>query len=400
MEEMKDKQIIQQIIDHSLSGIPDDPWLAQRVLSEAKRKEEIVVKKKISVTAVMLVILILMLGVAAAGSLGVFGRLTHLMETMGILERTSTEVNASITVFGDTFTVNQAYFTGDILFLSLTQHFASDRPYGKSMEPWTPEENNDYWCDSEGPDHLWPKAYAEGYLEPGESGKFVSLEFSQAIILSDDAGAMMGRILANERGIDDLAISLAYNLPEGCPGQLNLRIPIVQESANIWRDDQGLYWMGDYEMTRVGYVEFTVQRSNNTGKEYIYTGPVTCHNQNRSTSTFEVDIHLVRCPEINLCYVRCELTNTPDSWRTYVNYSQPCPDDYLGRLILTADHEEVELLRCYTESWYNENHYKMTAFFKMDGDNYYELYQVTPARDEVKFGPTDCFYDSISLIQK
>lgn len=46
MEKMRDKQIVQQIIDHSLSGIPDDPWLAQRVLSDAKKRGEIVVMKK------------------------------------------------------------------------------------------------------------------------------------------------------------------------------------------------------------------------------------------------------------------------------------------------------------------------------------------------------------------
>lgn len=39
MENFKDKQIIQRVIDSSLSGIQDDPWMAQRVLSIAHEKE-------------------------------------------------------------------------------------------------------------------------------------------------------------------------------------------------------------------------------------------------------------------------------------------------------------------------------------------------------------------------
>ena len=35
MEEIKDKQIMQRVIDKSLSGIQDDPFMAQRVLNEA-----------------------------------------------------------------------------------------------------------------------------------------------------------------------------------------------------------------------------------------------------------------------------------------------------------------------------------------------------------------------------
>ena len=35
MEDFKDKQIVQRVIDNSLSGIQDDPWMAQRVLNMA-----------------------------------------------------------------------------------------------------------------------------------------------------------------------------------------------------------------------------------------------------------------------------------------------------------------------------------------------------------------------------
>ena len=39
MEDFKDKQIVQRVIDNSLSGIQDDPWMAQRVLRIAHEKE-------------------------------------------------------------------------------------------------------------------------------------------------------------------------------------------------------------------------------------------------------------------------------------------------------------------------------------------------------------------------
>ena len=39
MEDRKDKQIVQQVFESSLSGIQDDPWMAQRVLRIAHEKE-------------------------------------------------------------------------------------------------------------------------------------------------------------------------------------------------------------------------------------------------------------------------------------------------------------------------------------------------------------------------
>ena len=62
MEDRKDKQIVQQVFDSSLSGIQDDPWMAQRVLNMAHETQGtggIVVRKKMSVGMVIVLILIL-----------------------------------------------------------------------------------------------------------------------------------------------------------------------------------------------------------------------------------------------------------------------------------------------------------------------------------------------------
>ncbi len=59
MDERREKQMIQQAFETSLSGLKDDPWLAQRVLSEAKKEGEVVVKKKLSVGLVIVIVLVL-----------------------------------------------------------------------------------------------------------------------------------------------------------------------------------------------------------------------------------------------------------------------------------------------------------------------------------------------------
>lgn len=59
MEDRKDKQMVQQIFDSTLSGIQDDPWMAQRILNMAHREGASVVKKKISVGFVLLMIIVM-----------------------------------------------------------------------------------------------------------------------------------------------------------------------------------------------------------------------------------------------------------------------------------------------------------------------------------------------------
>lgn len=60
MEERRDKQIIQQVFQSSLSGIQDDPWMARRVLDKAHETGGFVVKKKISLAMVLLIVCLLL----------------------------------------------------------------------------------------------------------------------------------------------------------------------------------------------------------------------------------------------------------------------------------------------------------------------------------------------------
>lgn len=75
MEDRKDKQIVQQVFDSSLSGIQDDPWMAQRVLSkahEAPGTGGFIVKKKMSAGLIFAIVMILLTVTAVAAVL-----LTH-----------------------------------------------------------------------------------------------------------------------------------------------------------------------------------------------------------------------------------------------------------------------------------------------------------------------------------
>ncbi len=66
---------IQKAVDHKLSGVTDDPWLAQRVMNRVKEGEP-VMKKKLSVSLVFVIVGILLLGTALAAAITTdfFGR--------------------------------------------------------------------------------------------------------------------------------------------------------------------------------------------------------------------------------------------------------------------------------------------------------------------------------------
>ena len=69
MEDLKAKQIVHRVIDNSLSGIQDDPWMAQRVLNAAHQTQEtggfsmMRSKKK-------LIVLIALICIALMGTIG------------------------------------------------------------------------------------------------------------------------------------------------------------------------------------------------------------------------------------------------------------------------------------------------------------------------------------------
>lgn len=71
MEERREKQIIQQAFESSLSGLQEDVYLAQRVLIAARQKGEEKVKKKLSVSLVLMIALLFIALTALAIGLGI-----------------------------------------------------------------------------------------------------------------------------------------------------------------------------------------------------------------------------------------------------------------------------------------------------------------------------------------
>ena len=74
MSDQRDKAFVRESVDQGLSSLEGNPFLAQRVLAQVNGKEEIVVKKKISVSFVLVVVMLfLMASAALAAGLGFLG---------------------------------------------------------------------------------------------------------------------------------------------------------------------------------------------------------------------------------------------------------------------------------------------------------------------------------------
>ena len=71
MDERREKQLIQQAFETSLSGLKDDPWLARRVIAQARETERtpVKVKRKLSVGLIVMIALMLVTVTAVAVAL-------------------------------------------------------------------------------------------------------------------------------------------------------------------------------------------------------------------------------------------------------------------------------------------------------------------------------------------
>lgn len=123
MSEQRDKAFVQASIDQGLSSLEGNPFLAQRVLAQANGKDEIVVKKKISVSFVLVMMLLfLMASAALAAGFGLFGQLSsgdHADERLPELEQVAEVLESTMTTNdGVVIEICQAYYEGDRVFVS------------------------------------------------------------------------------------------------------------------------------------------------------------------------------------------------------------------------------------------------------------------------------------------
>lgn len=123
MCDQRDKAFVRESIDQGLSSLKENPFLAQRVLAQANGKEEIVVKKKITVSFVLVaVLLLLMTSAALAAGFGLFGQLSEgqnndkrLPQLEQVAESVTSEIDTDRNV---KLEIGQAYYEGDRVFMS------------------------------------------------------------------------------------------------------------------------------------------------------------------------------------------------------------------------------------------------------------------------------------------
>ena len=117
----EEQERVQRAVNHALSRVQEDPWLAQRVLANAKGEEP--VGKKVSASAILVIALVIVSMTAAlAAGLGLFGelaqtpygdsRLTDLDKVSAPLELEWTSED------GMTIRIEQAYYEGNRVFIS------------------------------------------------------------------------------------------------------------------------------------------------------------------------------------------------------------------------------------------------------------------------------------------
>ena len=123
MTDQEIRQALHQAVDRRLSGVREDPFLAQRVM--AAKKGEKPMKKKLSVSLALVLALILMASVALAAGLGLFEKLANGNTTdldkqrLQELNSISENLNKVITTEdGITIEIDQCYYEGNRVFVS------------------------------------------------------------------------------------------------------------------------------------------------------------------------------------------------------------------------------------------------------------------------------------------
>ena len=147
----EEQEKVQRAMNAAFSGLREDPWLAQRVLANAKG-EEPKMKKKLSVSVILVIVLVIVsMSAALAAELGLFGKLAQVFDPDGrlvVLDETADTVNSSFTTEdGITVEIGQAYYEGNRVFMSyrMSGNIASVELYEGAPEkdvPWSFVQEN------------------------------------------------------------------------------------------------------------------------------------------------------------------------------------------------------------------------------------------------------------------
>lgn len=250
MEDRKDKQIVQQVFDSSLSGIQDDPWMAQRVLNkahEAPGTGGFVVKKKLSVGMVFVIVLILMTVTAVAAVL------------------------LSMRQIVDDYAVPMAQQSvGEIDY----------NPEEVSILVQLAQENGIVFSEHAMSNIAWAESHGEGYAKDEFIKQLAYAEFGEDMSTwtleqqkwFDDALVAMGLFPENQKampedpeGERDLAVSRAvahltanYSIAGDIMDESQYQVGVQYINGDADGDYPGLYWSIDFQPKTITGGEYWV----------------------------------------------------------------------------------------------------------------------------------------------
>ena len=259
---MTDREIrkrFHRAVDTTLSGLEGDPLLCQRIILQARPKEEPKMKKKLSVGFVIVLALLLTSVTALAAGLGLnlfeyFGRKDA--EWANMADKAVLETDKSIAVAHEALgeveaAITNAYYDGERL---LVAYMVED---GQRVEMWQPDETALAGLQPEAePDEAHTEAIGPG-LKKLKADILAAMEAGQPIgyvkrsILSDmdiiangvTVSPSMSEEEALENGTFYQLLEYSAPLPEGVRDQdsLELRMSLTQQVSYHWFDGQRWY---------------------------------------------------------------------------------------------------------------------------------------------------------------
>ena len=286
MSEQRDKAFVRASIDQGLSSLEGNPFLAQRVLAQANGKEEIIVKKKISVSFVLVVMMLfLMASAALAAGFGLFGQLSsgdHADERLPELEQVAEVLESTMTTNDNiVIEIDQAYYEGDRVFVSyrLTGNTESavlhegvpDRDdivwdFEEEMicsETWTsdrPEvQRANEWLDGKSP--RWAEVHVVGI----DDGIYLDDDTYLDIINGEDQYQPDGTIVGWKECVipkDSQADQLTFKIP------LRRGYTIEQQNGPTYRRSYTGSTDGAITFTLARNEHYTALKGSNTAADY------------------------------------------------------------------------------------------------------------------------------------
>ncbi len=323
------------------------------LLHTLTHKEEIVMKKKVSISlAFVVVLLVLAFGMALAAGLGVFGqfagqsgdsRLQSLEEVSQSYTDQSAieELNAHFPALN--FAASQAHYDGKSLYIAYTLSGPMTTleyldPKGAKEVQWeiTPEDGmSTAWDEA-----LDPKAYAEMQRRLSEDGRVLAVVYNQFV--GDGAELSDGTYINPSRSdyklLEDGGMQgyteFEFPLPEAAQDKEKLEVvfKLLRTVYLYYQDETGEYYLLNYG-ERIDPIHLPVTVLKNGGQRQLQ-GEGSFERYSAAIAATMTDVDLK---------AECRITG-PKSWATAWETWESGGEDYLFEYALYADGERIRTI--------------------------------------------------------